>query len=114
MSTMMAAPWADLFRQLEHAHTDLARQFDTGISIVDGLRQVRAALQAETIRIGADLWEREPEPGEWSMRQMLEHVVAHDHKWDEVRSKGVAHYVDHGRLHMEQAAKIRQTVREGR
>ncbi len=106
-------PWDSMFRQLEHAHIELARQFDPDNRITEGLREVRAGLRTEVERLGQEHWEQAPEPGEWSMRQMLEHVLTHDQRWEEAHRKGVAHYVDHGRLHVEQGAKICRAVLNG-
>jgi uncharacterized damage-inducible protein DinB len=104
---MTVQPWDNLFDQLAGAHAALVKEFQATVPVVEGLAQVRRSLQAEAITIGAARWEGEPAPGEWSLRQMLEHVVAHDQKWEEGRTKGVEHYVDHGQRHIEQAAKIR-------
>ncbi|MBI2906948.1 MAG: hypothetical protein HYX92_04765 [Chloroflexi bacterium] len=105
------APWTELFRHLDEAHVALVGEFKADSAVIEGLREVRACLSEEAARLGAHLWEKEPEPGEWSLRQMLEHLLAHDRKWEEGRTKGVSHYVDHGRVHMEQAAKIRRTMK---
>lgn len=106
----MISPWMDQLQQLEQAHAALAAEFKADRAVVEGLKQVLAGLAEEAALLGAGLWEKEPEPGEWSLRQMLEHLIAHDRKWEEARTKGVSHYVDHGLVHVAQAAKIRRTL----
>jgi hypothetical protein len=107
---MTGQPWDGLFSQLAEAHTALVAEFEATPEVVIELQRVRRALEAEAVSIGAGNWERAPEPAEWSLRQMLEHVLAHDQKWEEGRIKGVEHYGDHGRRHIEQAAKIKTTL----
>lgn len=109
----MVSPWTELLTQLEEAHAALAAQFKADGAVLDGLREVRARLAEEAAGLGAGLYDKEPEPGEWSLRQMLEHLLAHDRKWEEGHTKGVSHYVDHGRVHVEQAAKIRRMLTGG-
>lgn len=106
----MSSPWTELLQELEKAHAALAAEFKADSVVLEGMREIRARLAEEAAGLGAGLWEKAPEPGEWSLKQMLEHLVAHDRKWEEGRVKGVSHYVDHGRVHVEQAAKIRRIL----
>ena len=110
----MELPWKELLRQLEEAHRALAVKFTADEGVVNGLSKVREGLAEEARLLGADLWDQEPEPGEWSLRRMLVHLVEHDLKTEEteeLRVKGVSHYVDHGRVHVEQASKIRRLLK---
>jgi uncharacterized damage-inducible protein DinB len=109
---MSEQPWDALFIALAEAHAALVGEFQATPAIVSGLQEARAALSAEAGKLGASRWEKEPEPGEWSLRQMLEHVVAHDRQWTEGQTKGVEHYIDHCQRHLRQAEKIRTLLDE--
>ena len=91
--------------QLALAHEKLLLASPDPIS-AKGLEEVRKGLLAELSRIGPQRLGQRPLPDEWSAREVMEHLVAHDMKHQEIETRGLGHYVEHGRAHIDQLAQI--------
>ncbi len=102
----------DTLRRLEQAHRDLLEAFP-GSGHEQAIRDILATMAKELAQLGPELVSRRPSPSEWSAQEVMEHVLAHDSRHDEARTKGVGHYVAHGKDHIEQLVQIRLALKGG-
>ncbi|MBI3954102.1 MAG: DinB family protein [Chloroflexi bacterium] len=92
-----------LLRSLERNHSQLLAA--SGSDAAAGLADLRRSLLTLLEAAPAESLVRQPNPGEWSALEVLSHLVEHDGKREELATRGIAHYVEHGQGHLEQARR---------
>lgn len=90
---------------LRSAHGRLVRAA-SGASRAKDFQDVRQGLLTELSLIGPGRLNQRPLPDAWSAKEVMEHLLAHDLKHQEIETRGLGHYVEHGREHVEQLAQI--------
>ncbi len=94
-----------LLRSLERNHRQLVAASGPDAAAAATLADLRRDLLALLDRAPAEALDRRPGSEEWSALELLGHLVEHDGKREELASKGISHYVEHGREHLEQARR---------
>lgn len=91
----------------------LVRRSGASAAQVAGFLRVREALAFESLSLEATLLNRRPQPEEWSIFENLEHLRNHDRGHAEVETKGLDHYLSHGKDHVAQVARTRRLLVKG-
>jgi hypothetical protein len=98
---------AALLREIELAHARLIDRAEAGGAVRHALRAVHDAIAAGLDGIDDDRLDTTPDPEEWSMAEVAEHVAQHDGGYAELEHHGVEHYVEHGLEHALQIWRLR-------
>jgi hypothetical protein len=96
-----------LLSELEASHRALTQQGQTSPPVDRALHAVYEAVAAAFTGVGEDVLVVAPVPDEWSMAEIVEHLVEHDRHFMELESRGLAHYVEHGLEHALQLWRLR-------
>jgi hypothetical protein len=72
---------------------------------INKLELVRSSFKSLLEGISEYTLKRRPEKGKWSAMEILAHVVDHDGNSEELKKRGIKHYIDHGLSHLEEAKK---------
>lgn len=94
-----------LLRSLERDHTQLLSAAGGDTQAAADLAELRRAFLDLLMSAPAEALDRRPSPAEWSAIEVLSHLVEHDGKHEELAAKGIGHYAEHGRGHLEQARR---------
>ena len=92
------------------AQDELIAHSGAAAPAVQGLRAVHEALTAGAAGLSEEQVLATPNPEEWSIAEVLEHVLDHDRKYDEFRRLGIDHYVEHGLEHALQLWQLRASA----
>ena len=95
-----------ILEDLAAAHAVLEAQPEVAEGERSALTQAREELVGTVESISPALLSKSPENGEWSVLQVLEHVLEHDQKTEEVQTKGLMHYAEHLQEHRGHILKI--------
>ncbi len=95
-----------MLKDLVTAHAILGAQPKVTSSERDSLTHARERLVSAVKNVDPALLDKPPGRGEWSVLQVLEHVLQHDRKVEEVLTKGLEHYAEHIEEHTEYIVKI--------
>ncbi len=108
---MEPAPLANrLLEQMRLAHAELAAHTDASAPVRDALRAIGLAIAAALDGLTDNQVLMAPDPEEWSMAEVVEHVHEHDRKYEEAAQHGAEHYVEHGLEHALQLWKLRRDL----
>ena len=94
-----------MLHQLEVAHRKLLEAFPSSVHEIEFIK-IREGVASELGRINPEDFHRKPAENEWSAKKVMEHIITHDQRHQEVETRGLGHYVDHGREHVGQLAEI--------
>jgi len=95
-----------LLEGLAAAHAVLGVQPKATEGERDALDRAREALAEVVKGLDPALLGQSPGDGEWSVLQVLEHVLEHDRKTEEVQTRGLLHYAEHLQEHREHILRI--------
>lgn len=109
MTTSYCPVAVGLLARVQQTHRNLSEH--TAIDARTAAGRGLAALY-ETLAAGVDGLSDEqllatPSADQWSIAEVLEHLIEHDSKYDEFRRLGVEHYVEHGLEHALQLWRLR-------
>jgi hypothetical protein len=101
---------ARLLTQVQEAHEALLARMDAGEAERRVLRGLFEVLAYGLAGLSEEHLLARPAPDEWSMAEVLEHIVEHDHRFAELERLGFGHYVEHNLEHGLQLWRLRPTV----
>ena len=84
-----------LLLEAEGVHADNAK----------ALLEIQDSFDSLLRQLPEDSLHHKPGSGEWSAIDILSHLVEHDVDLEELKTRGISHYIDHSRIHLEQARK---------